>query len=93
METKESKSVLDLRKKMVATQTHINRIYTIISALYEEIQEVKRHTNYKPVEATPQMALSTQSQQSQQGHHPAQNQGNGELGGQKAYGKLKIINN
>ncbi len=92
METKENKALMDLKRKMVASQTHINRIYTIISALYEEIQEVKRHTNYKPSIETSTGVLANSSTSTSTTTSTPTN-GTSEFAAQKGYGKLKIINN
>lgn len=44
------KKVLELQRSLAGVQQNINRIYNICSALYGEIQDLKRHTNFKPDE-------------------------------------------
>ena len=44
---RESKQVLEIKKTQRNLQTHLNRIYNILSALYQETQDVKHFVNYK----------------------------------------------
>lgn len=44
---KSSKGQLELKKSMRVQQQNINRLYSICSALYQEIQDIKRFVNYK----------------------------------------------
>ena len=44
---KEHKSLLEIKKNQRNIQNHINKVYNICSALYQEIQDVKQFVNYK----------------------------------------------
>lgn len=43
----ETKITLELKRSIVNIQNNINKLYQITSALYQEIHELKRHTNYR----------------------------------------------
>ncbi len=47
----EAKNVKDLKRQNIILTQKINHLYTICGALYQEIQDVKRHTDYKKDEA------------------------------------------
>jgi len=47
MDTHNNKKVLELQRALVVAQQNIQRLYSISSQLYQEIIDLKRHTNYK----------------------------------------------
>ena len=47
MDTKDTKSVLELKRSIVVIQQNINKLYNICSALYQEIQDVKHFVDFK----------------------------------------------
>ncbi len=47
-----NKNILALRRDVFKTQQHIEKIYSIVSALYQEIQEIKKETNIGPTKQT-----------------------------------------
>lgn len=89
---RDTKSVLELKRTQRTIQQHINRLYKVCDALYEEIHAIKHHTGYKPP------ALNSGSQQRQ----PQQQMNNpmNSLDNMSDFGddmppqrKLKIIDN
>lgn len=47
MNAKDSKAVLELKKGLMNAQANIGHLYRITSALYQEINDIKRFVNYK----------------------------------------------
>ena len=47
MERNPPKYVLELKKTIIIQQQNITRLYGIVSALYQEIQDLKHHTSFK----------------------------------------------
>jgi hypothetical protein len=47
MERSEPKSILELKVNQRTMNQNINRIYSICSALYQEIQDIKHFVNFK----------------------------------------------
>lgn len=47
MANKDSKRIYEVQKSLISVQQNINRIYNICSALYQEIQDVKKFVEYK----------------------------------------------
>jgi hypothetical protein len=65
---RDTKSVLELKRTQRTIQQHINRLYKVCDALYEEIHAIKHHVGYKPptLDSNFQQRQPQQQQQSQQ---------------------------
>ena len=85
----ESKSILELRKLVVNTQQNIQRLYSISSALFKEIQDVKRFVNFRHEDSLGDVESSTSNVQSKNSDNMVQEYADSLKEGRK----LKIINN
>lgn len=47
MDSKDTKSILELKRNIVTIKQNINNLYNICSALYQEIVEIKKFTDFK----------------------------------------------
>lgn len=47
MNTKDSKAVLELKKALINVNANVSNLYKITSALYQEINDIKRFISYK----------------------------------------------
>ena len=92
-----SKTEGELKKTVRIQQQNINRLYSICSTLYQEIQDLKHHTNYKVsdgMESTEKMPNMKQTTNiSEEDFVVGQNSSSSSGSGNGSGMRRKIINN
>ena len=56
---RQSKNVLELKRSLRVVQQNINRLYSIASALFQEIQDIKHFVNYKHTDSLGEVESSS----------------------------------
>ena len=98
MERSPPKYVLDLKQKVIIQQQNINRLFSICSALYQEIQDLKHHTNFKApdslgdVEGQAPLSRNMQANQGNESPNVMNVDKSEQMMGSRGR-KMKIINN